>query len=137
VAASAFGRSWRISRLLLAELLLVHFAAERESAMTHLARAIDELKAMGMRPLLERALRLREQAPAGPKPLAPAYPDRLSEREVEELLLIAQGRTNRQIAEALVISINTVQRHVSNILDKASVNNRAEAATYAHRHNLT
>ena len=56
----------------------------------------------------------------------------LSQRELEVLRLIAAGRTNRQIAEELVISLYTVARHVSNIFDKTGVSNRAEAVTFAH-----
>jgi DNA-binding CsgD family transcriptional regulator/pimeloyl-ACP methyl ester carboxylesterase len=55
----------------------------------------------------------------------------LSAREVEVLRLIAAGKSNPQIAEALVISINTVQRHVSNILAKTGAANRTEAAGHA------
>jgi DNA-binding NarL/FixJ family response regulator len=60
----------------------------------------------------------------------------LSSREVEVLRLIAAGKSNPQIAEELVISLNTVQRHVSNILAKTGLANRTEAAAFAHRHNL-
>jgi DNA-binding CsgD family transcriptional regulator len=56
----------------------------------------------------------------------------LSQRELEVLRLVAAGRTNRQIADELVISLHTVVRHVSNIFDKTGVSNRAEAAAYAH-----
>ena len=52
----------------------------------------------------------------------------LSRREREVLVLITLGRTNRQIADQLFISINTVQTHVSNLLAKLRVANRAEAA---------
>ena len=62
---------------------------------------------------------------------APA-PGGLSRRELEVLRLIAAGRTNRQIAAELVISMHTVTRHVSNIFDKTGVGNRAEAVTFAH-----
>jgi pimeloyl-ACP methyl ester carboxylesterase/DNA-binding CsgD family transcriptional regulator len=55
----------------------------------------------------------------------------LSSREREVLRLIAAGKSNPQIAEALVISLNTVQRHVSNILAKTGAANRTEAAVYA------
>lgn len=65
-----------------------------------------------------------------------ALPDSLSRREVEVLRLIADGRTNQEIASTLVISLNTVLRHVSNIFSKANVANRAGAASYAHRHRL-
>jgi DNA-binding NarL/FixJ family response regulator len=60
----------------------------------------------------------------------------LSERELEVLRLIAEGRSNAQIAEALVISPNTVGRHVSNIFDKIGAANRAEATAYALRNGL-
>jgi DNA-binding CsgD family transcriptional regulator/pimeloyl-ACP methyl ester carboxylesterase len=60
----------------------------------------------------------------------------LSSREIEVLRLIAAGRSNAQIAEALVISPNTVGRHVSNIFDKVGAANRTEAAAYATRHGL-
>ncbi len=52
------------------------------------------------------------------------------------LRLIADGKSNREIAAALVISLNTVARHVSNIFDKVGAVNRTEAAAYAHRHRL-
>ena len=61
----------------------------------------------------------------------------LSIREIEVLRLLAAGRSNQQIADELVISLNTVRRHVSNIFDKTGVANRAEAATYAARKGLT
>jgi DNA-binding CsgD family transcriptional regulator/pimeloyl-ACP methyl ester carboxylesterase len=69
-------------------------------------------------------------APAGPAP------DRLSAREIEVLRLLAQGKTNQEIAESLVISLNTVAHHVTNILNKVGLANRTEAAAYAHRHGL-
>jgi DNA-binding CsgD family transcriptional regulator/pimeloyl-ACP methyl ester carboxylesterase len=61
----------------------------------------------------------------------------LSPREVEVLRLVANGRSNAQIASELVISLNTVQRHVSNILAKTGFHNRTQAASYAHRQKLT
>ncbi|MCJ7510639.1 MAG: response regulator transcription factor [Dehalococcoidia bacterium] len=57
--------------------------------------------------------------------------DPLSDREKEVLLLIARGRTNREIAEALVISDHTARNHVSHILDKLGLSRRSEAAAYA------
>ena len=52
------------------------------------------------------------------------------------LSLIAQGKTNREIAEALYLGDGTVRNYVSNILSKLGVSNRAEAAAYAVQHNL-
>jgi DNA-binding NarL/FixJ family response regulator len=61
---------------------------------------------------------------------------RLSDREVEVIRLIAAGRSNQQIADELIISLNTVVRHVANIFDKAAVHNRTEAAAYAFHSGL-
>ena len=60
----------------------------------------------------------------------------LSQSEVEALRLLAAVRSNQQIADELVISLNTVARHVSNIFDKTGAANRVEAASYATRHGL-
>lgn len=54
----------------------------------------------------------------------------------KSLRLVAAGRSNPEIAEALVISENTVIRHVSNILAKTGTGNRTEAAVYANKHGL-
>jgi len=65
------------------------------------------------------------------------YPAGLSPREVEVLRLLAVGRTNRQIAERLFISLNTVSHHLRNIFAKTGAANRTEAASFGHRHGLT
>ena len=69
----------------------------------------------------------------GRRPPSPLDRLGLTEREQEVLALVAVGRTNRQIAEALFISPKTATIHVSNILGKLGVRNRVEAATIAHR----
>ena len=61
---------------------------------------------------------------------------RLTNRELDILQRVAQGRLNREIAEDLVISENTVRNHVRNILDKLQMHSRMEAAMYAVRHRL-
>jgi DNA-binding CsgD family transcriptional regulator/pimeloyl-ACP methyl ester carboxylesterase len=73
---------------------------------------------------------------ASPEPSPATRDDGLSSRELEVLRLMAAGRSNAQIAEALVISPNTVARHVSNIFDKTGAANRTEATAYAHRQGL-
>ncbi|MFN8514126.1 MAG: LuxR C-terminal-related transcriptional regulator [Chloroflexia bacterium] len=65
-----------------------------------------------------------------------AYPAGLSAREVEVLRLIVAGKANQAIAAALSISPNTVLRHVTHILAKLGVENRAAAAVFALRHGL-
>ncbi len=66
----------------------------------------------------------------------PPTPDPLTQREVEVLRLVAQGRDNREIAEKLVISEATVRTHVSNILAKLHLASRTQAALYALREGL-
>jgi DNA-binding CsgD family transcriptional regulator len=60
----------------------------------------------------------------------------LSPREIEVLRLVAAGKTNREIADALVISEHTVIRHLSNIFTKTGAENRAGAAAFGLRHRL-
>ena len=55
----------------------------------------------------------------------------LSARELEVLELLATGRANRQIADELVVALDTVKKHVSHILDKLGASNRTEAVTRA------
>ena len=61
---------------------------------------------------------------------------RLTERELEVLKLVAQGLTNREIADQLYISENTVKNHVRNILEKLHLHSRMEAVVYAVREKL-
>jgi pimeloyl-ACP methyl ester carboxylesterase/DNA-binding CsgD family transcriptional regulator len=77
--------------------------------------------------------------------LAPTLPARsrdvvaenvLSGRETEVLRLLSAGRSNKDIAAELVISVRTVERHINHIYEKAGVVNRAEAAAYAVRHGI-
>lgn len=66
---------------------------------------------------------------------AAAFRD-LSEREMEILAQVAQGKSNGEIADELTLSEKTVRNHVSAILSKLNLSNRIEAATYAVRHHL-
>ncbi len=63
-------------------------------------------------------------------------PPQLTDREVEVLRLVARGMANREIADQLVISENTVKNHVRNILEKLHLHSRVEAAVFAHRQHL-
>lgn len=66
--------------------------------------------------------------------VAPLEP--LSDREREVLILIAQGLSNRDIAEKLVLSEGTIKNHVSNILNKLQAENRTHAVDIARRYGL-
>jgi ATP/maltotriose-dependent transcriptional regulator MalT len=100
--------------------------AEREAAT-----ALDRLLELGAEAEAERARRLLEASirGGGDRPGAPA----VTRREREVLALLAEGLTNRQIAERLVVSEHTVHRHVTNILRKLDMPSRAAAAAYAVR----
>ncbi len=60
----------------------------------------------------------------------------LSEREVEVLRMVAQGKSNKQIADELVLSLGTVRAHLSNILSKLHLASRTQATLYALREGL-
>jgi DNA-binding NarL/FixJ family response regulator len=66
------------------------------------------------------------------EPAAPALPDGLTPREAEVLALIAEGLTNAEIADRLVVSAATVKTHVNHIFAKAGVRDRAQAVVYAY-----
>jgi DNA-binding NarL/FixJ family response regulator len=79
----------------------------------------------------------RQEHTVAAAPMPRHLADTLSPREVEVLRLIAAGKSNRDIADALFISLNTVATHVRNILTKTGCANRTEAAAYALRHGLS
>jgi DNA-binding NarL/FixJ family response regulator len=70
-------------------------------------------------------------------PAAAELPDGLTPREAEVLALIAEGLTNAEIAERLVVSAATVKTHVNHIFAKAGVRDRAQAVVYAYANGLT
>ena len=76
---------------------------------------------------------VRDARPQSPPP-APAA--RLTQREQEVLQLVAQGKSNKEIASALNIAENTVKNHLKNILEKLHLENRVQAATFALRREL-
>jgi len=138
-AADAFGYGylyeearcrWRLAEALLGDgrrleaaeaARAAHEIAERLGARPLLA----ELEALGRRGRLD----LGVEPPGQPGAAAPG----LTPRELEVLRLVAAGRSNGQIAEALFISRKTASVHVSNILAKLGVHTRTEAAAAAHR----
>jgi DNA-binding CsgD family transcriptional regulator len=115
---------------------------DRGPAATALRAAFDIAEGLRAEPLLRelRALAARARLSLDPDepaevPIATDEAARfgLTARELEVLALVALGRTNRQIADALFISGNTAGVHVSNIIGKLGVTGRGEAAAVAHR----
>jgi DNA-binding CsgD family transcriptional regulator len=91
-----------------------------------LREAHDLATELGMTPWAERAAALLEQAER-------TLPAGLTGREAEILRLLANGRTNREIADALVLSVHTIERHLANSYRKIGARNRAEATAFALR----
>jgi len=134
----------------------LHGRTPREAAVLLLSQAHTAAVTMGARPLADElellAQRARVPLPGlipdstagaaasgthttaeAPAPAAPAESLGLTPRERDVLRLVADGRSNRQIADALFISPKTASVHVSNILAKLGVSGRGEAGAVAHR----
>jgi DNA-binding CsgD family transcriptional regulator len=126
-----------LSSLGFAELLLTSYPKERAEALRYLEFAQLELRALGMAPAVAHAARLARQAEQ--KTGLPGSPNGLTARETEVLRLLAAGKSNGEIAAALVVSIRTTERHVANIYAKlgtAGTVARAAATAYALTHGL-
>jgi NarL family two-component system response regulator LiaR len=96
-----------------------------------LAKAIRDAVA-GKSTLSPEAARILVQAT---RPTEQPWLD-LTEREMEVLNLVVQGQSNRQIADAMFISVATVKAHISSILSKLQLSSRAEAIAYAIKHKI-
>lgn len=117
IRAGAIGylsKKIRTSELLQRLRAVIRGEAGLSSAMAH--RILDEFSHLPLSPQAERS----------------AYPQ-LTEREVEVMHELEQGASNRQIAEKLVISENTVRNHVSSILSKLHLHSRREVIHYARQ----
>jgi DNA-binding NarL/FixJ family response regulator len=103
-----------------------------------LRRALEELQQLDARPAAADVVRrLRERGarglPRGPRPATRQNPGGLTPRELEVLGLVAAGLRNSEVAERLVLSERTIDRHVAAILGKLDVRTRTEASATAVR----
>jgi DNA-binding NarL/FixJ family response regulator len=120
---------------------LLHRAEGASEAARELAAACDTAAMLGAGPLLRSIQALAERAriplhgPAAAPQTAPA--GNLTKREQQVLTLLADGLSNRRIAQDLFISEKTVSVHISHILAKLGVTNRTEAAAAARRISIT
>ncbi|WP_028638041.1 helix-turn-helix transcriptional regulator [Nocardioides sp. URHA0032] len=137
--------TWRDAIALYEDFGHVHELARVRTALAGILRATGDVAAA--RALGDRArdaahrlgaVRLLEDLRAiGTTPVrAEAAPDALTPRETEILALVAEGRSNGEIAKQLFISAKTVSVHVSNILGKLDASGRTEAAAIARRRGL-
>ena len=113
------------ARIVLARALRA--VGDEDSARAELATARRTLVELGAAPDVRNIDQLT----------TPHHPAGLSERELQVLRLVAEGRSNPDIARTLVLSHKTVARHLSNIFVKLDVSSRTAAAAYAHEHGLT
>ena len=138
-AWEALDQPYGLARTLLRAAEADAAAGERTSAADRLRRAAELAGRLGARPLRELidALTRRVGSPVGARSAGgPAPGLGLTQRELEVLRLVAAGRSNREIADELFISVKTVSVHVSHILGKLGVTSRGEAAAAAYRHHL-
>ncbi|PRX42691.1 LuxR family two component transcriptional regulator [Planifilum fimeticola] len=110
----------------LSYLLKTSQAREIAEAIRAAARGESVLASQVTGKVLSRMRRHREPEPH----------ETLTAREMEVLKLIAEGKSNQEIADQLFIAIKTVKTHITNILSKLGVEDRTQAAIYAHRHKL-
>jgi ATP/maltotriose-dependent transcriptional regulator MalT len=128
------------ARILLGEALAA--ADDRQAAIAALDQAHAGLGAIGARHYQDHAARvLRKLGRAVPRSEAGGPGEGalqgLSARELEVIALVGEGKTNRQIADELYLSVRTVDRHLSRIFDKLGVSSRAAAASAFERSRQT
>lgn len=107
---------------------------ERDTSLPALLNTIHQVAAGEVS--LPQALALRlvtRLAHQSAAPIETVLPEALSEREREVLVLLAQGLSNKEIAQRLYLSVRTVEGHLANIYGKLGVHSRTEAALYAVR----
>jgi LuxR family maltose regulon positive regulatory protein len=159
-SAQAVGRQGNAVQLLALKAVVQHAQGDPEQALATLGQALELAEPEGYvrafvderAPMARLLRRMLARSPASDyvrqlldalgehvtveKPGAAPLIERLSERELQVLRLIADGATNREIADELVLTVNTVKRHISNIFGKLEVSNRTQAIARARQLNL-
>ncbi|WP_279504514.1 helix-turn-helix transcriptional regulator [Actinomadura sp. KC06] len=133
-AWDALGNPYYRARALLRAAEAAVAGGDHDGAAGRLHIAADLADRLGAAPLGEHIADLRRRTRT--RRLDDSAPLGLTPREFEVLRLVAEGRSNRDIAAALFISVKTASVHVSNILGKLDVTSRGEAAATAHRLSL-
>jgi DNA-binding CsgD family transcriptional regulator len=111
-------------------LLARHGAGERARARQLARQSLESAEELGMAALAAKA---RKMAGA---PATPSGPAGLSPRETDVLRLLAAGKSSREVGAELVLTVRTVERHITNIYRKIGARNRAQATSFALEHRL-
>jgi LuxR family maltose regulon positive regulatory protein len=159
-STQAVGRLGNAIHILVVQAIAYHAQGQSEQAFTKLEQALELAEPEGYvrvfvdegEPMARLLRRLLTRSPASeyvgrllealgaPVKMEPSIArkliDPLSQRELEVLRLIVDGATNQEIARELVLTVNTVKRHISNIFAKLHVSNRAQAIAQARELNL-
>jgi DNA-binding NarL/FixJ family response regulator len=95
-------------------------------------------QAMSIHEAIEMALTLHESVTPRSQPQTErsALPAGLTSREAEVLRLVAKGQSNKEIAAELMLSVRTVERHITNLYGKIDARGKADATAYAIRQGL-
>lgn len=134
--AEACGAPFERALTLLALAELQAVTGKPAEALSLLDAARNICRPLGAAPTLARIETMAARLIADNPAVAGDYPAGLSKRELEVLRLIAAGRSNREIADELFLSVRTVERHVSNLYTKLGMRGRAAVTTFALQHNL-
>ena len=159
-SARAVGRLGNAIHVMAVQAIVYHAQGEPEQAFARLEQAIEMAEPEGYirvfvdegMPMSRLLRRIMTRSPASEyirrlldalgetanieMPIATKLIEPLSQRELEVLRLIIEGATNKEIADELVLTVNTVKRHISNIFRKLEVSNRAQAIARARELNL-
>jgi ATP/maltotriose-dependent transcriptional regulator MalT len=139
-AWESLGQPYSLARALARAARAAMDRGDRDTAAERLTRAAPLAESLGAGPLCEQigslARRARLGLPSVPSGGQPPGVLGLTSREIEVLRLVAEGRSNRDIAAELFISAKTASVHVSHILAKLGAASRTEAAAIAHRADL-
>ncbi|MPZ14871.1 MAG: tetratricopeptide repeat protein [Chloroflexi bacterium] len=142
-ATAVLGETYHTRPIPMAEALLTEGLARASAELDEAgyAAAWGHGRRMSVEESIADALAVEVDVPSSPDPLrlgthVKANPAGLTPTEIRVLRLLANGRTTREIAEALVVAISTVDRHLTHIYTKLGVRNRAAAASFAVKQGL-
>jgi LuxR family maltose regulon positive regulatory protein len=159
-SARTVGRVGNALHILAVQAIVYHARGEPEQALATLEHALELAEPEGYvrvfadegAPMARLLRRMATRSPASEyirrllealgesvkieSPISSPLNEPLSQRELEVLRLIVDGATNKEIAHELVLTVNTVKRHISNIFGKLDASNRAQAIARARELNL-